>query len=358
MKRLTKILASLCMSVSLLVIPVQAFAASGSAINLADEILSKSTNTQEIIVSEKEMVDDLLRSGTITKTDLNAQLARLSMQSEASLKQEGYNDTQIGLIKSYDLKMDAYNHIFKQGSRASSESAKLTFRYGLAGSNNKKTVKIAYDMKWSSCPVFTFTDSFGVNVTASSGGTDIESDDSLTERTYLVPSTYSCAGPPDAYEYFAKAWRNDVKDVSVQSPSPCVVDIYFTLQDGTLPSKSDCDSMEENLRNDARRPMTDYVNCKAPTEVEYSIDVTYTIARSKSKIAVTVQNAVNEAVEVYKAWQRTMGRDIDPAELIAQIKNAGAKKVKITAPTDVVVGSAEIPKLTTCNVVYGGLEDD
>lgn len=89
--------------------------------------------------------------------------------------------------------------------------------------------------------------------------------------------------------------------------------------------------------------MTDYVNCKAPTEVEYSIDVTYTIARSKSKIAVTVQNAVNEAVEVYKAWQRTMGRDIDPAELIAQIKNAGAKKVKITAPTDVVVGSAEIP---------------
>lgn len=53
-----------------------------------------------------------------------------------------------------------------------------------------------------------------------------------------------------------------------------------------------------------------------------------------------------------------MGRDIDPAELIAQIKNAGAKKVKITAPTDVVVGSAEIPKLTTCNVVYGGLEDD
>ena len=31
MKRLTKILASLCMSISLLVIPVQAFAASGSA---------------------------------------------------------------------------------------------------------------------------------------------------------------------------------------------------------------------------------------------------------------------------------------------------------------------------------------
>lgn len=197
-----------------------------------------------------------------------------------------------------------------------------------------------------------------VNVTASSGGTDVESDDSLTERTYLVPSTYSCAGPPDAYEYFAKAWRNDVKDVSVESPSPCVVDIYFTLQDGTIPSKADCEAMQENLREDARRPMTDFVSCKAPTEIEYSINVTYTIARSKSKIAVTVQDAVNAAIEEYKAWQRVMGRDIDPAELIAQIKNAGAKRVKITTPTDVAVENTQIPKLASCNVAYGGLEDD
>lgn len=197
-----------------------------------------------------------------------------------------------------------------------------------------------------------------VNVTASGGGTDIETDDSLTERTYLVPSTYSCAGPSDAYEYFAKAWRNDVKDVSVHSPSPCVVDIYFTLQDGMLPSESDCKGMEENLRNDARRPMTDLVNCKAPTEVEFNINVTYTIARSQSKIAVTIQNAVNEAVEDFKVWQRTMGRDIDPAELIAKIKMAGAKKVNIVSPADIVVGKTEISKLVECSVVYGGLEDD
>ena len=195
-------------------------------------------------------------------------------------------------------------------------------------------------------------------MTASSGGTDIESDDSLTERTYLVPSTYGCAGTPDSYEYFAKAWRNDVKDVSVESPSPCVVDIYFTLQDGTIPSEADCEAMQEYLRDDARRPLTDLVNCKAPTEVEYSIDVTYTIAQSKSKIAITIQNAVNAAIEEYKVWQRSMGRDIDPAELIAQIKNAGAKRVKITAPADVAVESAQIPKLATCNVVYGGLEND
>lgn len=146
--------------------------------------------------------------------------------------------------------------------------------------------------------------------------------------------------------------------MSVTSPSPCVVDIYFTLRDGAIPSEADCEAMQESLRENSKRPMTDLVNCKAPTEIEYGIDVTYTIARSKSKIAVTVQNAVNAAIEEYKTWQRTMGRDIDPAELIARIKNAGAKRVRVAAPIDVVTESAQIPKLVSCSVVYGGLEDD
>ena len=33
------------------------------------------------------------------------------------------------------------------------------------------------------------------NVDTSSGGADAESDDSLTRRIWLSPTTYSCAGP-------------------------------------------------------------------------------------------------------------------------------------------------------------------
>lgn len=67
---------------------------------------------------------------------------------------------------------------------------------------------------------------------------------------------------------------------------------------------------------------------------------------------------LQQGIEEYKTWQRTMGRDIDPAELIARIKNAGAKRVRVAAPIDVVTESAQIPKLVSCSVVYGGLEDD
>ena len=162
MKKFTRIFVFLSTAICIFFTPLHSFAANEQTMNLADQILSSVNNTQEIVVSEKEMIAELLQKGVVTRASLNNQLAALSSQSAGSLKADGYNKKQIELIKSYSIGDDAYTHIFGQGSRASNESAKLTFRYGLAGSNNKKTVKIAYDMKWSSCPVFTFTDSFGV----------------------------------------------------------------------------------------------------------------------------------------------------------------------------------------------------
>ena len=37
------------------------------------------------------------------------------------------------------------------------------------------------------------------NIEASHGGTDTEDDDALSERVFLAPSVFSCAGPADAY---------------------------------------------------------------------------------------------------------------------------------------------------------------
>ena len=46
------------------------------------------------------------------------------------------------------------------------------------------------------------------NTDTSSGGADVESDDSLTRRIWLSPTTYSCAGPKDAYESVRRRERN------------------------------------------------------------------------------------------------------------------------------------------------------
>lgn len=67
---------------------------------------------------------------------------------------------------------------------------------------------------------------------------------------------------------------------------------------------------------------------------------------------------MTEAVQSYQSWQRHLGRDINPTELIAKIREAGAKRVKLTAPADIVVGKTQLPKCTGQTVTYGGLEDD
>lgn len=208
-----------------------------------------------------------------------------------------------------------------------------------------------------------------VNFDTSSGGADVESDDSLTRRIWLSPTTYSCAGPRDAYEFWAMSFRSDIENAIAISPrsQPCTAYIYFMLTGGKMPSEKDISEMETFMMNEARRPMTDLVICKAPEEVEYSIDFTYYIGASSKKNADIVQQNVAQAVQEYQDWQRSIGRDINPMELIYRLRAAGVKRVEMREPAFKVVESGadkekalvQIPKLSgQPTVVYGGVEDD
>ena len=199
------------------------------------------------------------------------------------------------------------------------------------------------------------------NTTPSTGGLDTEDDDSLTRRMFLAPSNYSSAGPRDAYEYYTRSWRSDVADVRIENPSPCKVDIYFVIQDGNelrLPNSTELKAMEAYMSADAIRPLCDIVECIAPAEVEYTIDLTYWIAVSDQKSVKEIQEKIAAAVSDFETWQRKLGRDINPTELIARLRKAGAKRVKLTAPEDITVGKTKLPKATSTIVTYGGLEDD
>lgn len=196
------------------------------------------------------------------------------------------------------------------------------------------------------------------NVSESTGGLDTESDDSLTERAFLAPSRFSCAGPRDAYEYYVRAWRSDVGDVQIVSPEPCTIAIYFVMEDGRLPNEPERESLKEYISGETLRPLCDKVVCVEPAEVEYRIELTYWIGESDQKSAGSIQERVNAAVQGYQEWQRHLGRDINPTELIAKIREAGAKRVKLIAPADATVEKTELPKCTEAEVTYGGLEDD
>lgn len=197
------------------------------------------------------------------------------------------------------------------------------------------------------------------NTTKSEGGAEEESDEQLADRIYLAPSSYSTAGPDDAYEYWVKTCNSGITDVKVQSPSDGVVEIRFNMQDGTIPGEATLQEVATFLQNEKIRPLTDKVEVKAPVAQNYAINLTYYIAESDKNQASAIQQNVNSAVDAYKMWQcEKIGRDINPSYLMRLIMNAGAKRAVIASPEFAVVSAENIALCTTVTVTYGGVESD
>ena len=200
------------------------------------------------------------------------------------------------------------------------------------------------------------------NVSTSEGGTDLEDDLSLAERTYLAPSGFSTAGPQDAYTYWTKTRNTDVGSVRpVSNQAAGTVTVYVLMRDGTLPGAEVLADLTEFLKNREIRPMTDLVTVSAPTVKSFSITLTYYIARSNQASAAAIQGRVDAAIADFITWQTTeIGRDINQTELIRRVREAGAKRVAVTAPEFTTVAATEVAQLAKNGmaVTYGGLEDD
>lgn len=206
--------------------------------------------------------------------------------------------------------------------------------------------------------VFTYYDNCE-NITTSSGGTDTESDDELRTRAKLSADAYSVAGPVGAYEYIVKSVSTDIIDVKVTSPEVGVVDIRVLRKDGELPTETLINDIETAVSAGKTRPLTDKVNVLAPEAVTYDIDIIYYISDEDLGRAAEIDNAVSATVDNYVQWQKSkIGRDINDSELIAKVRNAGAKRVIVNSPLYTVVADKSVAIAKTINITNGGVEND
>lgn len=198
------------------------------------------------------------------------------------------------------------------------------------------------------------------NLTVTEGGADLETDENLAERIYLAPSSWSTAGPDDAYKYWVKTFDAAITDVRVESEVPGNVEIYFILQGGQLPDEAMTEELEKYLQNEDIRPLTDHVIVRAPNVREYEVSLTYYINESDRMKAASIQKNVRDAVDEYIAWQKEkIGRDINPDQLRKLVVSAGAKRVNINMPEFQRVARSGIALLAgKAEVLYGGVEDD
>jgi phage-related baseplate assembly protein len=197
------------------------------------------------------------------------------------------------------------------------------------------------------------------NIDESSGGSDLEDEDSYRERIHLAPEGFSTAGPEAAYEYFSRKYSPLIQDVKVSSPSDASVDIRILLQNGELPTSAFLDGINAYLSAKDKRPLTDRVLISAPNVVSYNLELTYYIRSEDIDSEAIIQNQILQAIDDYELWQRSkIGRDINPSELIAKVIRAGAKRVDVAFPVYTSIGSSDLAVIETRTVNYGGLEDE
>jgi phage-related baseplate assembly protein len=197
------------------------------------------------------------------------------------------------------------------------------------------------------------------NITKPENGTDVESDDSLRERIYIAPASYSAAGTEAAYEYHIREYNSNISDIKVTSPEPCVVRIRYLLEGGAIPGIESINELKEYLEEPSIKPLTDLIEVMAPQLVHYDLIAKYYINQSDKNRAESIQQKVSNIINEYIIWQRSkMGRDINPNELTKRVLAAGAKRIEIETPEFGLVDIDSVAYLGTSSVTYGGLEDD
>lgn len=197
-----------------------------------------------------------------------------------------------------------------------------------------------------------------VNISASGGGSDIETDDSLRERIFEAPESYSCAGSEGAYIYHAKSVNSAVIDAEAYSPEPGVVQIVVLLTGGKIPENVVTGEILEALSEKTKRPLTDKLLVTPPEAIEYDIDITYWIYEDADPGEVSA--AVWQAIAEYKLWQRTkLGRDINPDEITDRLKSIrGVKRLQIAAPAFTALTKVQVAQDKKTRIAMAGSEDE
>lgn len=197
------------------------------------------------------------------------------------------------------------------------------------------------------------------NTTVTTGGDDgepytAEGDNRFRNRIRLAPAARTTAGPKASYEYFALSADPDIIDVEVECPEdePTIVNIYALMTGGELPDDDALKKITEACNPDDRRPMTDKVTAKKPTQKDYDISIKYYISAADEADAIAAIEDDGGAIDQYIEWQCSeLGRDINPDELrkfvlVPGDGKTGAYRIDVTAPTYTAVADTEVAKFS------------
>jgi phage-related baseplate assembly protein len=149
------------------------------------------------------------------------------------------------------------------------------------------------------------------NTTVTNSGSDQETDEQLRERIKLAPSSFSVAGPEDAYIFFAKSANPLIIDVAVPNPPdvPGTVKVYPLISGGVVTPTEILTQVYDKLSSEKVRPLCDTVLVIAPTKI--SFDLVVEITKISSAVSQDIIDYVTPRLEAYlQNVSMKMGRDV------------------------------------------------
>lgn len=209
--------------------------------------------------------------------------------------------------------------------------------------------------------------SSAANLDTTANGSDAETDEELRDRIKLAPSAFSVAGPKGAYKYFAKSAHPNIIDVAVttghevDSPFdiiPGQVDIFPLMADGEDPDTEIQDAVLAICNDDKVRPLTDTVIVKAPTKLNYDIEVELTLLDTavQAEVEAAVMAKLNEYADKRK---KKLGIDVVRTQIIGLSHIDKVYEVNVVSPvTDIEAEENEFTWAGTVTVTTIGTHDE
>lgn len=155
-----------------------------------------------------------------------------------------------------------------------------------------------------------------------SGGTDKEDDETYRERIRTTAFVNTFNGSKMAYEAQVESVPDvvDAKALKVTEDNRPVVDIRYIADDDVLYPITVQLAIENKLAGNT--PLTDLVT------VHEAVTVTYTLAITCEYEDSVTSDAIQNAVDQYKAWQNyEIGRAFNPGKLYSLLYQAGVTRI-------------------------------
>lgn len=177
-----------------------------------------------------------------------------------------------------------------------------------------------------------------------------ETDDRLRTRTQLALEGFSTAGPIGAYIFHALSASNEVKSVTVKSPSPgeVLVTILSNIDDG-IASNALIETVNNKLNEDNIRPLTDQVTTQGAEIINYTVEAIITVYPGPS--STVVETEARTALEKFISERHEIDRIVAISGIYDALHVDGVKKVELITPlVDVETTDEQAPYNTNITI--------